>query len=306
MLWENTSIAFVVDPSLRVLLWSNGLVEATSLTQDTVEGRDVSCLPFLSADNRDNTTAAIQELFREKEGGAKRRMVVALVPGASAAAATREILLQFTAAFYEDQQHVVCVGLKLEGALSSLLHRYAASETVSSLTSGTNSGIIQPEFRDETEMETQSVSSLNSGTNSEIIQPALRDETEMEPDPGTVSSLTSGTNSGIIQPELPDETDIVYVPEVNEDVASLTSGTFHGMTTARSVKSPNPPSFRLKKAKQWNGVPRPRKLQPGKGGRTPGGSNLKNPIPNPEIRRGKSQIPGGVGPRGPPPPGFGK
>ena len=57
MLRENTSIAFVVDPSLRVLLWSNGLVEATNLTQGTVEGRDVSCLPFLSADNRDNTTA---------------------------------------------------------------------------------------------------------------------------------------------------------------------------------------------------------------------------------------------------------
>ena len=161
---ENTSIAFVVDPSLRVLLWSNGLVEATNLTQGTVEGRDVSCLPFLSADNRDNTTAAIQQLFREKEGGAKRRMVVALVPGANAAAATREILLQFTAAFYEDQQHVVCVGLKLEGALSSLLHQYAASasETISSLTSGTNSGLVQPELRDDTETET--VSSLTSGT----------------------------------------------------------------------------------------------------------------------------------------------
>ena len=108
-------IAFVVDPSLRVLLWSNGLVEATNLTKDTVEGRNVSSLPFVSEDNRDNTTAAIQQLFLEKQGGPKRKMVVALVPGAHTA--TREILLQFTAGFFEEYQNVVCVGLKLVGWL---------------------------------------------------------------------------------------------------------------------------------------------------------------------------------------------
>ena len=78
MLRENSLIAFVVDPSLRVLLWSNGLVQATNLTQDTVEERNVSYLPFLSEDNRDNTTAAIRQLFLEKESGHKRKMVVAL------------------------------------------------------------------------------------------------------------------------------------------------------------------------------------------------------------------------------------
>ena len=71
VLRENTSIAFVVDRRLRVLLWSNGLVEATNLTQDTVEGQDVSSLPFLSRANRDNTTAAIRQLFNEKGGGSK-------------------------------------------------------------------------------------------------------------------------------------------------------------------------------------------------------------------------------------------
>ena len=125
MLRENTLIAFVVDPSLRVLLWSNGLVEATNLTQDTVEDRNISSLPFLSEDNRDNTTAAIRQSFLEKEDGYKRKMVVALatelVPGAHATAATsREILLEFTAACFEEYKHVVCVGLKLE-ELSSLL-----------------------------------------------------------------------------------------------------------------------------------------------------------------------------------------
>ena len=41
MLRENTSIAFVVDRRLRVLLWSNGLVEATSEDQGTaVDGED--------------------------------------------------------------------------------------------------------------------------------------------------------------------------------------------------------------------------------------------------------------------------
>jgi len=136
MLRENTSIAFVVDRRLRVLLWSNGVAEATNLTQDTVEGQDVSSLPFLSEDNRDNTTAAIRQLFLEEERGSKRRMVVALVPGA--AAATRKILLHFTAAFFEDAQHVVCLGRELEGALSSLLQDGPgdASE-VSSLTSET-------------------------------------------------------------------------------------------------------------------------------------------------------------------------
>ena len=94
MFRENTSIAFVVNRGLRVLLWSNGLVEATSLAQETVEGRDVSSLPFLSEDNRDNTTAAIRQLFLngsnrtgdEEEGLSRRRMVVALAPGAVTAA----------------------------------------------------------------------------------------------------------------------------------------------------------------------------------------------------------------------------
>ena len=149
MLRENTSIAFVVDRSLRVLLWSNGLVEATNISQDTVEGRDVSSLPFVTEDNRDNTTTAIRHLFLERESGSKRRMVVALAPGARTAfTATREILLQFTAAYFEDYQHVVCVGLRLEGALSSLLQygQQDASEVsslteMSSLTAETPSGI---------------------------------------------------------------------------------------------------------------------------------------------------------------------
>ena len=58
-----------------MLLWSNGLVEATNLTQDTVEGREVSSLPFVSEEIRDNTTAAIRQLFLETEHGAKRKMV---------------------------------------------------------------------------------------------------------------------------------------------------------------------------------------------------------------------------------------
>ena len=94
MLRENISIAFVVDRGLRVLLWSNGLVEATNLAQDTVEGRDLSSLPFLSEENRDNTIAAIQQLFLtgstgtldEREGDSKRRMVVALTQGGHVAA----------------------------------------------------------------------------------------------------------------------------------------------------------------------------------------------------------------------------
>ena len=146
MFRENTSIAFVVDRSLRVLLWSNGLVEATNLTQDTVEGREVSSLPFVSEEIRDNTTAAIRQLFLETEHGAKRKMVVALVPGASnvTAGATREILLHFTAVFFDDSQHVVCLGRELEGALSSLLQddNQGASESMSSLTSATCSGMI--------------------------------------------------------------------------------------------------------------------------------------------------------------------
>ena len=146
MFRENTSIAFVVDRSLRVLLWSNGLVEATNLTQDTVEGREVSSRPFLSEEIRDNTTAAIRQLFLEKQRGAKRRMVMALVPGASnvTAGATREVLLHFTAAFFDDSQHVVCLGRELEGALSSLLQddNQGASESMSSLTSATCSGMI--------------------------------------------------------------------------------------------------------------------------------------------------------------------
>ena len=143
MLRENTSIAFVVDRRLRVLLWSNGVAEATNLTQDTVEGQDVSSLPFLSEDNRDNTTAVISQLFLEGESGPKRRMVVALVPGAgSASATTQKILLHFTAAFFEDAQHVVCLGRELEAALSSLLQDgpHDTSE-VSSLTSETFSGV---------------------------------------------------------------------------------------------------------------------------------------------------------------------
>ena len=151
ILRENTSIAFVVDQSLRVLLWSNGLVEATNLTQDTVEGRDVSSLPFLSEDNRDNTIAAIQQLFLtgstgtldEREGDSKRRMVVALTQGGHVAAgATREILLHFTAVYFKDSQHVVCLGREMECALSSLLKngRRCFSD-VSSLTSETPSGI---------------------------------------------------------------------------------------------------------------------------------------------------------------------
>ena len=146
MFRENTSIAFVVDRSLRVLLWSNGLVEATNLTQDTVEGREVSSLPFVSEEIRDNTKAAIRQLFLETEHGAKRKMVVALVPGASnvTAGATREILLHFTAVFFDDSQHVVCLGRELEGALSSLLQddNQGASESMSSLTSPTCSGMI--------------------------------------------------------------------------------------------------------------------------------------------------------------------
>ena len=130
------------------MLWSNGLVEATILTQDTVEGREVSSLPFLSEDNRDNTVAAIRQLFLngltgngdEEERGSRRRMVVALVPGApTAAGAKREILLHFTAAFFADSQHVLCLGRELEIELSSLLkddHQDAA-DTVSSLTSQT-------------------------------------------------------------------------------------------------------------------------------------------------------------------------
>ena len=149
MLRENTSIAFVVDRRLRVLLWSNGLVEATNLSQDTVEGRDISSLPFLSEDNRDTTIAAIRQSFLnastgdEEEGGSKRRMMVALVPGArTAAGPTRQILLYFTATFFEDHQHVVCIGRELEGALSSLLQggNQALSE-VSSLTSEASSGV---------------------------------------------------------------------------------------------------------------------------------------------------------------------
>lgn len=147
VLRENTSIAFVVDRRLRVLLWSNGLVEATNLTQDTVEGQDVSSLPFLSRANRDNTTAAIRQLFNEKGGGSKSTMVIALVPpvvalvpgNSSRATLTRKILLHFTAAFFEDYQHVVCLGRELEGTLSCLM-RGAPSE-VSSLTSETPSGI---------------------------------------------------------------------------------------------------------------------------------------------------------------------
>ena len=151
MLRDNTSIAFVVDRRLRVLLWSNGLMEATNLTQDTVEGRDVSSLPFLSEDNRDNTTAAIRQLFltgpsgtSNEEGGSKRSLVVALVPGArTAAGAKREVLLQFTATFFEDHQHVVCIGRELEGALSSLLQGgHQALSEMSSLTSETASGKV--------------------------------------------------------------------------------------------------------------------------------------------------------------------
>ena len=149
MLRENISIAFVVDRGLRVLLWSNGLVEATNLAQDTVEGRDLSSLPFLSEENRDNTIAAIRQSFLtgatgstgtgdEEEGGSKRRMVVALVPGARTPGAAREILLHFTATFYEDHQHVVCLGREMEGALASLLQgAYQDTSEVSSLTSGT-------------------------------------------------------------------------------------------------------------------------------------------------------------------------
>ena len=145
-----SGIAFVVDRNLKVLLWSNGLAEATNLTKDTVEGRDISLLPFLSEDNRDNTTAAIRQLFlHETEAGSTRRMLVALeVSGArTEAAAASEILLQFTAAFCEDMQHVVCVGLKLGGrTLSGVLQdgHQDASEAVPQLTSETNTGIAQP------------------------------------------------------------------------------------------------------------------------------------------------------------------
>ena len=158
MFRENTSIAFVVDRGLRVLLWSNGLVEATSLAQETVEGRDVSSLPFLSEDNRDNTTAAIRQLFLngsnrtgdEEEGDSRRRMVVALAPGAvTAAGATREILLHFTAAYFNDSQHVLCLGRELESELTGFLkacHQDAAG-SVSSLTSETPSGFcMNPEM----------------------------------------------------------------------------------------------------------------------------------------------------------------
>ena len=151
MLRDNTSIAFVVDQSLRVLLWSNGLVEATNLPQDIVEGRDISSLPFLSKDNRDNTIAAIQQLFLtgstgtldEQEGNPKRRMVVALTQGGHlAAGTTRQILLHLTAAYFKDSQHVVCLGREMECALSGLLKdsQQALSE-ISSLTSETPTGI---------------------------------------------------------------------------------------------------------------------------------------------------------------------
>ena len=145
MLRENASIAFVVDRKLRVLLWSNGLAEATNLTQATGEGRDVSSLPFVSEDNREDTTAAIRQLFIDEECGSKRGMVVALVSGArTECAATPEVLLHFTAAFFEDHQHVVCLGRELESALSGLLkHDHQdAPETLSSLTSGTHTNII--------------------------------------------------------------------------------------------------------------------------------------------------------------------
>ena len=143
MLRENISMAFVVDRRLRVLLWSNGLVEATNLAQDTVEGRDIGSLPFLSEENRDNTIAAIRQSFLTGSAGStgigdEERMVVALIPGARTAGAAREILLHFTATFYEDHQHVVCLGREMEGALASLLQgAYQDASEVSSLTSET-------------------------------------------------------------------------------------------------------------------------------------------------------------------------
>ena len=189
MLRENSLIAFVVDPSLRVLLWSNGLVQATNLTQDTVEERNVSYLPFLSEDNRDNTTAAIRQLFLEKESGHKRKMVVALatefVPGAhTTAAASREILLEFTAAYFEEYNNVVCVGLKLESDLSSLLQDgdQDAAGTVSSLTSETPSGTLQDEW--------STVSSRTSGSTSGFLQADAKSDAD-----GATTSISISTRA---------------------------------------------------------------------------------------------------------------
>ena len=83
-------------------------------------------------------------------------MVVALsVPG-------REVLLHFTAVFFADSQHVVCIGIKLEGVLSSLLptgnHDYA--ESVTSFTSEAYSEIQ----RDHNEDAMSTVSSLSTPT----------------------------------------------------------------------------------------------------------------------------------------------
>ena len=214
MLRENTSIAFVVDRTLQVLLWSNGLVEATNLTQDKVEGRVLGSLPFLSQDNRDNTTAAIRQMFVEREGGSKRRLVMALAPGAHiAAAATRKVLLQFTAAFFADYQHVVCVGLMLEGALSSLLQddQLDASETdISSLTSEAYSGILQDAMGTESSLTVALPPGLTSISGS-------TSDTDSESAPGLTSipGSTSWTDPG----------SPVDVPCVEDDTRRLNAGT---------------------------------------------------------------------------------
>ena len=59
-------ILMTVSSSLEVIMWSEGLAEATSLPRDTVEGQHLSALPF--ADK-----AALNEVCRVRVSGTSSR-----------------------------------------------------------------------------------------------------------------------------------------------------------------------------------------------------------------------------------------
>jgi hypothetical protein len=105
-----------VDADLKVLVWSEGCVDSTQLSQVVVQDRDIAELPWMSEASRNNVVDTLRTLVASdgsESVPARREMLLGLMPSLNGELSAPTILLRMTATRVVtsgNQVLVFCVG----------------------------------------------------------------------------------------------------------------------------------------------------------------------------------------------------